>query len=207
MTARGAYLFFAAAMLIAVGFYATRDRAGTVTVDQLPTAAVPAPILPAAIPLAAADTTTPPPSVTPLVSAPRAPEATTARSSVERGVGQVTTTATRVPNEPAGLDRCELMEWHADRHQLPDFMDWVGFGESSCRNTVVSPSGCCWGYWQVSELHVGADYTAHCNVAVIDDMVGADFTSRAANTCMAAAVLAVQGPCAWVVYANRTGEC
>lgn len=124
--------------------------------------------------------------------------------------GSATVTAERVtvehPKPPyLVLTGCELMKWHADQVGLPDEFGWIGLGESSCRNDVNT--WCCWGYFQVHELHIGQPHTDHCDVAEIADMFGADPFARSKNACMAKAVFDLQGFCAWDVYKNRTGRC
>lgn len=103
------------------------------------------------------------------------------------------------------LTGCDLMEWHFDQAGLPDEFDWIGFGESSCRNDVHT--WCCWGYAQIHEIHIGQPHTEHCDVDEIADMFGDNPTARSKNACMAKAVYDLQGPCAWDVYHNRTGRC
>ncbi len=105
------------------------------------------------------------------------------------------------------LTGCDLMEWHFDAVGLPDEFDWIGFGESSCRNDVISPTGCCFGYAQAHTIHIGQPHTAHCDVFAADDMFGANPIARSKNACMAKAIFDLQGFCAWDVYAKRTGRC
>lgn len=106
------------------------------------------------------------------------------------------------------LTGCDLMEWYADEAGLPDEFDWMGWAESRCDNTAISPTGCCSGYWQIHHgwLRWDPEGAAACGATTRDDWRGADHASRQVNACMAVLVFDQQGFDAWQVC-HGTRKC
>lgn len=108
-----------------------------------------------------------------------------------------------LPFAPANLDGCDRAEFYAAQFGL-DTVNWrhltvrqVIFRESSCRNDVRT--WCCYGYFQIHEIHIGSGSLEECGVDEIEDFFGAEPLDRQRNACMAARVHRQQGPCAWDV--------
>lgn len=57
------------------------------------------------------------------------------------------------PFAPFGLDDCEEMRYYADQFGLPPAFDRIGWRESNCRNEDGVRTFCCYGYWQLNEMH------------------------------------------------------
>jgi len=102
-----------------------------------------------------------------------------------------------LPFAPDDLTGCDEMEWYADQAGLPDDFGWIGEAESNCRNDVSS--WCCYGYWQIHTVHIGAGSLDECDVDEAADYFGTDPIARQRNACMARRVLRRQGVCAWDV--------
>lgn len=102
-----------------------------------------------------------------------------------------------MPFAPPELTGCDRMEWYADQAGLPDDFGWIGWAESRCRNDVST--WCCYGYFQIHELHIGTGSDIECDVRSVDDYYGANGLDRQRNACMAVRVLRQQGVCAWDV--------
>lgn len=102
-----------------------------------------------------------------------------------------------LPFAPEGLIGCREMQWYMEQFGLPDHFLEVGMRESSCRNWVTSPTGCCHGYWQIHELHIDAGHLDHCGVEKVSDMKDDTPLSKQKQACAAQAVYIIQGPSAW----------
>ena len=58
------------------------------------------------------------------------------------------------PYAPFGLSDCEEMLFYARQFGLPDsFSTRIGWRESNCRNEDGVHTSCCWGYFQLHEMH------------------------------------------------------
>lgn len=135
---------------------------------------------------------------------PKAP-ATVTQTAVRGSMFQATDTLPPLPPPtglhgkpfaPAGLDRCDELQFYRKQWGLPDNFDRIGFKESSCRNDVSS--WCCHGFFQLHRLWIPTDGFQACGITKISDMLGNEPIKKQRNACGAAFVLREQGCRAWV---------
>lgn len=89
--------------------------------------------------------------------------------------------------------RCEEMQFYRIQAGLPDIFDRMGFGESSCKNTIEN--SCCHGYFQIHELYW---YNVpQCGVTNIYDLQGDEPIKKQRNACVAKVVYDTSGCGAW----------
>lgn len=58
-----------------------------------------------------------------------------------------------LPYAPFGLTDCQEMAFYARQFGLPTAFDGIGWRESNCRNEDGVHTSCCWGYWQLHQMH------------------------------------------------------
>ena len=54
---------------------------------------------------------------------------------------------------PVGLSDCAEMMWYANQVGLPARFESIGWRESNCRNEDGVRTSCCYGYWQLHQMH------------------------------------------------------
>lgn len=88
-----------------------------------------------------------------------------------------------LPFAPEGLDNCQEMNFYRVQAGLPirfgdqprtgPFMQrGIGWRESNCRNEESVHTFCCWGYWQMHQMHFrpGNVYDTECGVTSRHDI-------------------------------------
>lgn len=58
-----------------------------------------------------------------------------------------------LPYAPFGMSDCDEMMFYARQFGLPDRFAGIGWRESNCRNEDGVRTSCCYGYWQLHEMH------------------------------------------------------
>jgi hypothetical protein len=58
-----------------------------------------------------------------------------------------------LPIAPFGLSACGEMMYYARQFGLPAQFEGIGYRESNCRNEDIVHTSCCWGYWQLHQMH------------------------------------------------------
>lgn len=121
-----------------------------------------------------------------------------------------------LPFAPEGLDSCQEMVFYMNQAGLPQRFDdsgrhsmWVhsdgiGWRESKCTNTAVSPNGCCIGYWQnylSSHLSGQSQYRNRiideCQVNRRSDILGDSSLQKQKQACVTKVVYDISGLSPW----------
>jgi len=76
------------------------------------------------------------------------------------------------PYAPIGLSDCDEMRFYANQFGLPARFDAIGWRESNCRNEDGVRTSCCYGYWQLHQMHFrpGNVMDRNCNADSFDDI-------------------------------------
>jgi Putative peptidoglycan binding domain len=117
---------------------------------------------------------------------------------------------------PGGLDNCAEMIFYMNQAGLPDRFgdsghhsqwvksDGIGWRESKCNNTEISPTGCCGGYHQnfiSSHLSSQSQYRNRiineCQVHGMSDIVGDSGLSKQKQMCVTKIVYDISGLSPW----------
>ena len=99
----------------------------------------------------------------------------------------------RCNGDLACIARCEEMQFYRIQVGLDPVFDGMGFGESSCKNTIEN--SCCHGWWQIHERYWSN--IPHCGITNIYDVQGNDAISKQKNACAAKHVFDNSGCRAW----------
>lgn len=81
-----------------------------------------------------------------------------------------------LPFAPAGLERCDEMNWYRVQWGLPERFESLGWRESNCRNDVKTY--CCYGYWQLyinlflKDYRLGPVLRSECKIEGVADIFG-----------------------------------
>lgn len=101
---------------------------------------------------------------------------------------------------PADLDGCDEMRWYRVAAGLPAAFDGIGWRESNCRNEDGVHTSCCYGYWQISRIHIdgtGSIYGRDCQVYTVADLNSDTPADKLRQACTARALYDADGLSPW----------
>ena len=99
-----------------------------------------------------------------------------------------------LPIAPFGLSACGEMMYYARQFGLPNQFEGIGWRESNCRNEDGVHTSCCWGYWQMHQMHFPMP---ECSINSYRDMNSNDPFEKQKSACSAAQLYKEAGLSPW----------
>jgi hypothetical protein len=103
-----------------------------------------------------------------------------------------------LPFAPEGLSNCDEMSFYRQQFGLPARFDGIGWRESNCRNEDGVHTSCCWGYWQLHQMHLGGEvYARNCDVHSYRDVNSDNPLEKQKQACAAKQLYDAAGTSPW----------